>query len=89
MLDETVVKEAVEVFEDCFDKLQTAEQIKKNVAQDIKSFAENSKLSPKNLSAVFRQYSQWRKGKLKWGEAESEDDFTALLIPIMDEATAK
>lgn len=89
MLSDDVVKQAVEVFEDSFDKLETADQIRKNVSQDIKAFAENSEIEPKNLSAVFKQYVQWRKGKLKWGDDSQDDDFTSLLIPIMDEATAK
>jgi hypothetical protein len=87
LIDDILKKEIVEMFEDIFDKKEQADAIKKAAAGDMKAWAESHKIDPKTVTAVYGQYSAWRKGKIKWGEEVDEDeDYTTLLISVMDEA---
>jgi len=87
LIDDTLIKEAVDLFEECFDKKEQAAAINKVVASELKSWAENKNIDPRNLKAVFGQFVALKTGKLKWGEeSDEENDYQSLLISILDSA---
>lgn len=55
----------------------------------MKSWAERNEIDVKNVRAVYKNYAAFRDGKLKWGQDDAEDDFTDLLIQVMDAIVEK
>lgn len=86
MIDPSKLDELIDVLEDAYDKTTQADAIRKEVSTMLKDWAERSELSAKNVKAVFKNYTDYRNGKLKWGEDEA-DDFTDLLVLVMDKVT--
>lgn len=42
---------------------QEADDIKKGISEDMKSFAENNQISPKSLKSAYSLYKKFRSGK--------------------------
>jgi len=84
MIDEMRIDELVEVLEDAYDKKEQAQVITKDAQTMIKDWAERNELNVKNVKAVFKDYCSFRAGKLKWGDEADDDDFTQLLVQVMD-----
>lgn len=88
LVDDSIIKEAVDIFEDSFEKMSQADEIKKAARANIKSWAEGKNIDKTTATEVFNQFSAWKKGRLRWGEEDDDkEDYTSLLIAVMDEAT--
>ena len=93
MLDETRVKELVDIYETLYDVESEVKDIVsgartriKEEKTGMKDWSERNQLDPKTVAKVYKDYKEWREGNLKWGEA---DDYTDLQVTIMDEVTVE
>jgi hypothetical protein len=86
MIDQSLGKEFLDICEEAFDRHEQAKAIKKSAKEIIVEWAKSNKLESKNVLEVFSQYKSWREGKLKWGEEQQEDEYTSLLVFLMDAA---
>jgi len=87
MIEETKIVELVEVFEDAYDKQESASVLTKEAREELKSYAENSEMDPKAISEIYSTYAKWRRGKFHWGPEGDADDFTDILVAVMDRVT--
>jgi len=86
MIDDIRINELVDVLEEAYDKKSQAKMISKEAETMMKDWAERNEIEVKNVKAVFKDYAAYRDGKLKWGE-DDDDDFTQLLVQVMDKVT--
>jgi hypothetical protein len=93
MLDETKVKELLEVYDEVYtteeevrDIVSGAKTRVKEARTMMKDFAERSELNPKTIKRVYADYKEWRNGNLKWGDNQESDDYVTLQVAVMDEA---
>lgn len=94
MLDETKIKEMLDVFDEVYETESETKDIVsgartrvKETKTMMKDWAERNELNFKAaVFPVYQQYKGWRDGKIKWGSEEEADDYNALLIMVQDEA---
>lgn len=87
MIDATRVTEVIEIFEDAFDRQEQASILQKEAKTMMKDYCERSEINPKTMFEVYKTYSAWRRGNFQWGESGDADDFTELLVSVMDTVT--
>lgn len=92
MIDETKIKELLDIFEETFDTEGEVKDIVsgarvriKEAKTVIKDWSEKNELNPKTVARVYKDYKEWRAGNLKWGET---DDYAEIQVSVMDKAVA-
>jgi len=87
MMDETKTKELVDIFEEAFDRQERAKLYNKEAKTMIKDWCERSEIDAKAVNEVYKSYTAYRNGKLKWGDDAEDDEFAQILVQVMDEVT--
>jgi hypothetical protein len=92
MIEDTQVSELIDVFEDAYETIDISKDIIsgakvkiKEARTMMKDWSERNDFDPKKVSEIFKTYSSYRDGHLKWGDGE-DDEYSELLIAVMDKA---
>jgi hypothetical protein len=93
MLDDTKLKELLEVYDELYDTETSVKDIVsgarvqlKEARTMMKDWAERNEINPKTIKQVYSEYKGWRDGTVKWGDEQEADDYTNILVAVMDEA---
>ena len=57
-------EEVMNLFSGAFDRDEQAAEIKKDIAADLATYAENNELNPKSVKQAYTLYKKYRKGSV-------------------------
>lgn len=69
----------IKFFEAEYCEEMEADEIKKGVNEDLKSFAENNELSPKSMKSAYALYKKYRSGKNTSAECSDYAEMSGII----------
>ena len=69
----------IEFFDAIYKEDEEANDIKKGIAEDIKSFAENNEIEPKAMKSAYALYKRYKSGKNTAKDCEDYSEMSGII----------
>lgn len=69
----------IEFFGAIYNEEEEANEIKKGIAEDLKSFAENNEIEPKAMKSAYALYKRYKSGKNTAKDCEDYSEMSGII----------